>query len=276
LFCQVAGAGTAHAHERPAAGRLAQAQQPYPQQPQQPYPQQPYPQQQPQQPYPQQPYPQQPYPQQPYPPPGYPPGPPPQAPAPPPQAPPADPGRAPEPELPATSSDLYPNGQRYYSMPPEQTPSLDRRGFVFQVAAGMGGVFDENDGRFGVGYDLAAGGVLNPRLAVLFDYNALTFATNNGGRATHAVFGGALQVFLGDIFWLKAGAGIGQLTLDNGYGFSLDATERAFSGIFGIGIEVYQIQPDFAIDVQFRGAGGHYQDQGWLVNGAVMIGFNGY
>jgi hypothetical protein len=263
--------------------------QPYPQQPPPQYPQQqPYP-QQPQ--YPQQPgYPPQAPPQQPYyppqqPPPGYPQAPPPQQPGYPPPAPPQQPPQqppapeeptAPGDELPATGSGLYPNRQRYYSMPPEATPSLDRRGFVFQVAAGMGGVFDEEDGRFGVGYQLAAGGVLNPHLAALFDYSALTFASTDGSRATHAVFGGALQMFLGDAFWLKLGAGIGQLSLQNSYGFSLDATERAFAGIVGLGVEVYQIQPDFAIDIQLRGAGGHYRDLGWLVNGAVMIGFNGY
>jgi hypothetical protein len=263
-------------------GRLAQQPPTYPQPapPQQPYPQQPYP----QQPYPQQPYPQQPYPQQPQQP--YPqqpqqPYPPPQQPQYPPQAPPPAPPSPPAPaipddDLPPTGSGLYPTGQRYYSMPAEATPSLDRRGFAFQVGVGMGGVFDEENGRFGVGYDLAAGGVLNPHLVALFDYSALTFATANGGRATHAIFGGALQVFLSDIFWLKAGAGLGQLSLANSYGFSLDATERTFAGIFGLGVEVYQMQPDFAIDLQLRAAGGHYHDQGWLMNTAVMVGFNGY
>jgi hypothetical protein len=252
-----------------------QPQQPYPQQPQQPYPQQPYypPAGQPPPGYPQYPQqPQQPYPQQPPPQaPGYPP----QAPAPEPQPPPPEP-TPPDADVPPVGSGLYPNGQRYYSMPPEATPTLDRHGFVFQVGVGMGGVFDEQNGRFGVGYDLAAGGMLTDRAAVLFDYSALTFAPEIGDRATHAVFGGVLQVFLGDRVWTKVGVGLGQLSLANSYGFSLDATERALAGIVGFGIEVYQMQPDFAIDIQLKAAGGHYRDQGWLINGAVMIGLNGY
>jgi hypothetical protein len=280
----------AEAREGISPRHLAQApqypqqppQQPYPQQPQQPYPQQPYyppagqappgyP-QQPQQPYPQQPQaPQQPYPSQP----GYPPQAPPQ-PAPEPQPAPAPEPTPPGEDAPPVGSGLYPNGQRYYSMPPEPTPSLDRRGFVFQVGVGMGGVFDQQNGHFGVGYDLAAGGMLTPRAAILFDYSALTFAPDVGERATHAIFGGALQVFLGDQVWTKVGVGLGQLSLANSYGFSLDATERALAGIVGFGVEVYQMQPDFAIDIQLKAAGGHYQEQGWLINGAVMVGFNGY
>ncbi len=298
-----------------AAASFAQtpppAQQPYPGQPpaQQPYPgqppaQQPYPGQAPaQQPYPgqappaQQPYPgQAPPPQQPYPapqpapypggpPPGAPTTPPPPAPyppsGPPPPYPPA-PEPSPEPtpipteELPEAGHGLTPTRGRYYSMPPEYQHRLDRRGLAVQIGLGAGGLFDEEDGNFGLGYNIAVGGVLTPSLAVLFEYQSLTFGTGGESRATHAVFGGIFNVFLTDIFWLKVGAGLGQLSLKDNWGFSFNATERAFAGIAGLGVEVYQLQPDFAIDLSLRAGGGKYSQAGWLINGMVMVGINFY
>jgi hypothetical protein len=206
-----------------------------------------------------------------------PPGYPPQAPAP--EAPPPPAPEAPaEPDatLPETGYGLYPARGRYYALPPEQEPTLDRRGLVIEVGFAMGGIFEPEDGRFGLGYDLAIGGVLNRYFAFMFDYSTLTYSVGQGDRATHAVFGGMAQFFLGSRTFFKAGAGIAQLSPGNGWGFSLDAAERTFAGMAGFGVEVYQQQPDFAIDVQFRGAGGRYREFGWLFNAAVMMGVNFY
>ncbi|HEY0711205.1 MAG TPA: hypothetical protein VGF45_00905, partial [Polyangia bacterium] len=90
------------------------------------------------------------------------------------------------------------------------------------------------------------------------------------------VFGGALQYFFAERFWVKAGAGIGQLSLKNSWGLTLDATERAFAALFGLGVEVYQQSPNFALDLQLRTASSFYEEAGTIVNGTVMLGLNWY
>ncbi|HEY0709873.1 MAG TPA: hypothetical protein VGG33_23875, partial [Polyangia bacterium] len=218
------------------------------------------------------------------PPPAYPPGPAAPAPEAPPGYPPpgvptpADPGPAvpPPAPLPRVGSGLTPVEERVYSMPSEPESTLDRRGFVLEVGMGAGGVFDEEEGFFGIGYDLAAGGAVSRELAGLFSYSTVTIGLGDGDRATHAVFGGALQYFFAQRFWVKAGAGIGQLSTKNTWGLTLDATERAFAAMFGLGVEVYQQSPNFALDLQLRTASAFYEEAGTIMNGTVMLGLNWY
>jgi hypothetical protein len=191
-----------------------------------------------------------------------------QPPQPAPQQPPAN--------LPEVGRGFYAAPAPTYALPPEPEERVDRRGLVIEVAGGSGGVFDKGDGTFGIGYGLAVGGTLSPHFVAMFDMSSLTFAEAGGARASHAVFGGVLQAFIGSRFWVKAGGGMGQLALDNSFGFALAADERTIAGIAGIGVEVYQLQPDFAIDVQVRVAGGKYSRHGNIFNGAALVGFNWY
>lgn len=193
-----------------------------------------------------------------------------------------EPAAAPAPEpvpfghLPAVGGGLSPVETRDYALPSEPEAQIDRRGLVVEVALGVGGLFEEEDGSFGLGYDIAVGGAVNRKLSALFNYSSLTIGLGDGQRATHAIFGGALQLFLGPRIWLKVGAGLGQLSVENNWGFTLDATERTLAGIVGVGIEVYQLSPNFALDLQLRAAGGSYEDAGTIINGAVMLGLNWY
>ncbi len=248
---------------------------PYPPQPQ-PYPPQPYPQQP--QPYPPQPYPQQP---QPYPPqqPPAPQQPPPGQPQPyPPQQPPPGypPPPAPPPNYPQYPPPQYPYpGSPQYGLPPEPEQRLRRRGFAIGVAIGGGGVDFDAGGEQGLALALNIGASLNQRVALLFDYHAVTYGVN-AGNESHWVVGGVAQVFFARFLWAKAGLGMGKLTLSDTYGTRLDATEPSLAVLLGFGAEVVQTPAGFALDLQLRFAGASYQDAGTTTNLALLIGFNFY
>ena len=267
-------------------------QQPPPQQPPQGYPQQPYPQQYPQpyppQPYPQQGYPQQPYPQQqpqpyppqqpqpyppqqpqPYPPQPYPPQPyPPQQPYPPPQYPPGGYG-------------AYPSAPGYQM--PQEPARIRRRGFAlgFGIGGGTLRVADESHGGFA--FNLAIGGMLNERMALLFEYSTLSRAISEFEQESFSSFGGSMQFFLARILWIKAGLGLGRWAYTDDYYGIEDSSELALSGTAAVGVEVLQTTSGFALDLQLRFVGSRFKDplsptgnKIGVSQTSLMLGFNFY
>jgi hypothetical protein len=115
------------------------------------------------------------------------------------------------------------------------------------------------------------GGMIGDRLAVLGEGYAL-FHPEDGSTLTSGIYGGALQLWPADAFWLKGGVGVGQLEVDSGK-FSL-RSESAFAVMAAAGVEIVQ-REKFAIDLQGR-YGTTFFDDGNVNNFSVHVGFNWY
>jgi hypothetical protein len=218
-----------------------------------------------------------------YPPPGAPPAPEPQ-PAPAPQQPPPGypPPQYPAPQYPPQYPPGYPPPgygtypAPYYALPPEPAPRIRRSGLVLGLAVGGGSVNVEGEGNasFGVGFSIGA--MLNRKVGLLFDYSSLNHQYDAFTDESHSIVGGVVQFFVADIFWIKGGIGMGQLSASDTWGVEIGSTERSLAGIAGAGVEVLQTSSGFALDLQLRFAGASYRDIGATYNTALMIGFNIY
>ncbi len=136
-----------------------------------------------------------------------------------------------------------------------------------------------------VGFDFHIGGMLNPRMALLFevwgtskqvDYNGSTFFTQ-------AMVMGALQYWLTPQLWLKGGLGISSLSysvegesvdVECGQAEGEPCTGGAIMG--AIGYEVFSSRK-FALDLQLRLGAGSYEGLADQVNAfSLGAGVNWY
>jgi hypothetical protein len=169
----------------------------------------------------------------------------------------------------------------YYQQPgPAYYPASGRYGLVVGVGVGFGALTADGCGDLcGSGLSLEGhiGGMVNPRMAVLFDaWGVIHPIPNTDGATTNTIYAGALQWWLTPIIWIKGGIGLGNTEISsNSIGTQTDATALALLG--GLGVEVVQVG-GFALDLQ--GLLGHTfysnSDGGPITTYAFMVGFNWY
>jgi hypothetical protein len=178
------------------------------------------------------------------------------------------------------ASAQYYGRPRYYPAPAYYPPSGYRSGLVLGAGIGFGGLTADQCGDLcggGLSLEGHIGGMLNPRLAMLFDiWTVIHPIPGSDGDTTSTLYTGALQAWVSPIVWLKGGIGFGNTQISsNSVGTITDATALALMG--AAGVELVQSGP-FALDLQ--GRIGHtfftQQDGGAITQYAFMVGFNWY
>jgi hypothetical protein len=162
--------------------------------------------------------------------------------------------------------------------PPRYRYHVYREGLVLGFALGGGGI----TGNCAPGYcggaiagELHIGGMLNPRMALLFDLwgNARTIdGTGGDGTFSQSFWTAALQYWVADIVWIKGGLGISHVTVDSDSQGNLD-DETALGLVLAAGVEVLQVG-NMALDLQFRFGHGFYDVS--LNNYAFLAGLSWY
>lgn len=150
--------------------------------------------------------------------------------------------------------------------------AVERQGLVIGFSLG-GGVITcdgcDNLGSFGA--DFHIGGMIGDRLAVLGEGYVLAHP-EDGSTLSSTIGAGALQFWPSETFWIKGGAGVGQLEVDSGK-FSL-RSESAFAVMAAAGVEVVRGHT-FVLDVQGRWGTTFFSD-GSVNNFSAHVGFNWY
>src|SRR5215471_14464873 len=167
-----------------------------------------------------------------------------------------------------------------YGPPRPPPPGIQRYGLVVGGSIGPGAFnFSDCPGcdAFGaLAVQLEIGGMVAPNIALLVDWTGHIHPFNDGTAISSNLFDGAIRVFLGRIFWLEGGLGVGYVNETDDFGFVF--TSGWGFGIMGAGgVEVLQT-PTFALDLQIRISGSRIQnDPGVNVgNVAALIGIHFY
>jgi hypothetical protein len=178
------------------------------------------------------------------------------------------------------ASAQYYGRPRYYAAPAYYPPAGYRSGLVLGGGIGVGGLTADACGdTCGGGLSLEGhiGGMINPRLALMFDAWTVIHPVNSfNGTTTDTIYAGALQFWASPIVWFKGGIGLGNTTVSNPVENSIrGATATALMG--AIGVELLQNGP-FALDLQGRIGHTFFDnaDGGAMTDYALMIGFNFY
>jgi hypothetical protein len=175
-----------------------------------------------------------------------------------------------------------PRGYGGYPPPPPPPAPMNayRHGLTLGAGIGIGGISaaDTCGNVCGVAgaFEFHIGVMLNPRLAILFDFWANNhFIPNTDASTTHSIYTGALQYWVADKIWLKGGIGGANMNISSDYdGFIYDRANGL--GIMGAGgFEVLQMY-NFALDLQLRLGHGFYDPYGDVNSWALMIGANWY
>jgi hypothetical protein len=173
-----------------------------------------------------------------------------------------------------------PPGRGYYAPPP---PGIHRFGLVFGGAIGPGAFsFSDCSGcdAFGaLALQLEIGGMVSPEVAILFDWTGHLHPTGdgNGTLVSSNLLDVAVRGFLGRIFWLEGGIGIGYLSVSDAYGFT-DSSDFGLGLMAAAGVEVLQTY-NFALDLSIRLSGEHIYENPSGVNisaVAFLVGFHWY
>lgn len=177
-----------------------------------------------------------------------------------------------------------PPGYGYYPPPP-----TERMGLTLGFGLGIGGMDSDSNlaACRGCDYDPAAvgfwfhiGGMINPRLAGLFELWFMGQAVDETGASvlTQSMIMGAVQYWLTPQFWLKGGLGFAglQVQYDDGYYYGEEDLGTGLAIMGGAGFEILH-STEFAIDLQLRLGSGSYDGIDEQVNVAQFgIGFNWY
>jgi hypothetical protein len=156
-------------------------------------------------------------------------------------------------------------------------------GFVagFSVGAGAFSFSDCRDcGSFGaLALQGELGGMVTPTVAILGDLTTHIHPTGDGNGTTvsSTLLDVAVRGFLGRMFWLEGGIGIGYLTLADAYGYS-DSSDFGLGLMIAAGVEVLQTY-SFALDLSLRLSGEHIYEnpnQVTVSNVAFLVGFHWY
>jgi len=124
-----------------------------------------------------------------------------------------------------------------------------------------------------VALDIHLGGMLTPHVALMFDGSGIAHSLAGGGTLTHVVDTLAAQFWASERFWLKAGVGIGALSVSDNRSEQARSDTRP-AAMLAIGFELFQGRSS-ALDVQLRGAATSFPD-GTLTNSSIHIGYNWY
>jgi hypothetical protein len=169
-------------------------------------------------------------------------------------------------------------GRRYYNGP-GYYPTAYRSGLVAGVGVGVGAL-DATDcgGDCGGGLSLEGhiGGMLDPRVALLFDAWAIFHSNPDvSSTTTSGIYTGALQFWLTPIVWLKGGAGVGNTHISVPEGTLGSATAFALMGAGGVEL-VHSGY--FGLDMQGRVGHTFFSNAegGPVTDFAFMVGFNWY
>jgi hypothetical protein len=175
-----------------------------------------------------------------------------------------------------------PPGYGYY-------PPTERMGLTLGIGLGIGGMDTDSNlaACRGCDYDPAAGGLwfhiggmINPRLAGLFEFWVHGQAIDSTGATTlwQSMLMGAVQYWLTPQFWLKGGLGFAGLSVqyDDGYAYGEEDLGTGLAVMGAVGFEILH-STEFAIDLQLRLGSGSYDGIDEQVNVAMFgIGFNWY
>jgi hypothetical protein len=170
---------------------------------------------------------------------------------------------------------------RPYYAPPPPPRGVYRGGLLFGLGGGFGLLESDFCGQAcGAAFagEIHIGGMLNPRLAVMFDaWGTLRPWSDPSGLShttSNTFLTGALQYWVTDIVWLKGGLGLAYTRIiTEGVSLSDDDTGLALWG--AAGIEVLQSY-NFALDIQFRFGNGFYDVVPDTQNYALLLGVNWY
>lgn len=173
-----------------------------------------------------------------------------------------------------------------YRPPPPETPLgvVDRRGITFGISLGGGSFWAACDGCSteddyqGGALDIHIGGMLNQRLAIMFDgWGVSSFqgqtVFGEDVTYTHVVATGALQYWLSSNIWIKGGIGVAQASVEID-GQTEATSEQGGALSAAAGVEILQA-PHFALDLQLRIASSVYSDVTIQMVG-IVIGANWY
>jgi hypothetical protein len=162
-------------------------------------------------------------------------------------------------------------------------PGIHRSGLV--LGGGIGpGAFNFSDctgcDSFGaLALQLEIGGMVSPVVAVMFDYSGHLHPTGdgNGTLVSSNLFDVAVRGFLGRIFWLEGGIGLGYISVTDSYGFS-DSSDVGLGLMAAAGLEVLQTY-NFALDLSLRISGARINEHPGSTNVsniAFLVGFHWY
>jgi hypothetical protein len=148
--------------------------------------------------------------------------------------------------------------------------AVERKGFLigFSLGGGAYSCEDCSDTLSGPGSEIHLGGMLSPKVALMFDGGGI--AGDDGGDSIYFTTStAAAQFFVSDRVWLKGGLGLAQLSCD-GCGDS----ETGVGVLLAAGLELVQ-KKKFVLDLQARATGGSF-DGGNISGFAFHLGFNWY
>jgi hypothetical protein len=195
----------------------------------------------------------------------------------------AQPGQYPPP--PPPDYGYGPPPPPYYGPP----PALERNGITVGFGFGLGAM-NADSGPLrcsGSDYDPVAGGIdfhiggmINPRLALMFEIAGTGQQLDADGveMLTQVMLLGAVQYWVTPMLWIKGGIGTSSLGLSYDDGYESDSAELDTGlGVLGaIGFEVLH-STQFAIDLQLRLASGSYGNlDDEIHSGTFGVGFNWY
>jgi hypothetical protein len=172
-----------------------------------------------------------------------------------------------------------PRGGGYYA-PPPPPPGPHLMGLTLGGSIGGGSFHLSEDngkdyGRFeGLSLEGHIGGMVTPRLGVLFDGWLVAAAIDDYTTFQHSIGTLALRYFVAQIVWLQGGLGFGQLAVTDDYNGTASLSELGGAVMLGVGVELLQT-PTFGLDLSLRlGAAGY---DGASVNmSSLQIGVSWY
>lgn len=165
---------------------------------------------------------------------------------------------------------------------PEPAPELgvvQRSGFLIGFSLG-GGSFalqdcDECETLSGLGLDIHLGGMITPRLALMFDGSGVAHSLEDGGSVVHVIDTIAAQYWVTPRVWVKGGVGVGQLSVNDDTGARVAESETGTGVLLAGGVELLQTE-SFALDLQLRGSAVTYDEANTISMGSINLGFNWY
>ena len=177
---------------------------------------------------------------------------------------------------------------------PQRLGHYRRSGLAIGFGVGIGGMdsendlfvcsgCDPNDAMVAGSFDFHVGGMINPRLALLFELWSTAGILDSFGDVyllqTMAMF--AAQFWVMPRLWLKGGIGVSHLSLNYDDGFVSDVADldSGLGVMAAVGYEVMAAR-SFTMDLQLRLGGGFYDGLGGdgdTVSAATFgLGFNWY